>query len=161
MDETPKIINERNEDIQRIAKTIVDGKLNDNSLIIGQLDPMFLIGSTPIFWWPVDIEFLRELFFGEIIVVTIYNPAHFINKLRILGFTVKNIKKYEYSVEKVMNKNMVKVDGFSYFVSFIQNHLLREDVIVEVLSEFIKKIESGEIPASTKVQLGFIHHLHQ
>jgi len=159
--ETPKILYEKPEYLQKQAQTIVNGELEDNMIIIGELNPQFLIGSTPLFWWPVDIEFLRKLYFREIIIATIYNPAHFINKLRSLGFTVTQQKKYQCSVEKTVDGKNIEIEGFSYFVHFIQNHLLREDAVIDILSEFNRKIESKQYNTPTKIQLNFVHHLHK
>jgi hypothetical protein len=46
-------------------------------------------GATPIFWRSLPLDFIRKLIFREVTVVTIYNPAHLIRKLRALGYQVE------------------------------------------------------------------------
>lgn len=65
-----------------IDRSQVDNSTNVNSLIIGHIELGILPGMMPIFWWPVPVGLLHKMFFREVYIVTMYNPAHLIRSLR-------------------------------------------------------------------------------
>ncbi|MGI8992587.1 MAG: hypothetical protein ACR2I2_23770 [Bryobacteraceae bacterium] len=76
---------------------------HDNSIRMGEISTGFLPGCAPPFWLPVDLHFLRRLYFQGAIVQTIYNPAHVLERFRKAGFNViRSEDGLSYQIEKAV-----------------------------------------------------------
>lgn len=151
-------MNKRLVDVPRQAIQLIDMEQakqpnNINSLLIGGLDLETLMGTTPMFWWPVPVEFLRQVFFKDVVVLTLYNPAHLARKLRGLGFEVELIGKGQLKVRKVMGDKVFEMQGMDYFLNSIQRSLITEDATVELFAHLLGRIESGALTVNTRVEL--------
>jgi hypothetical protein len=122
-----------------------------NCTFIGSLDLGAYPGTTPMFWWPVPLEFVRKLAFHEVTVVTVYNPAHLIRKLRMLGFDVR-LNGIQLSLTKRVGKVQAEMGDMHHFLHYIQQHLVREDFVLEIFRKILRRIESGEIPSNTLIK---------
>jgi hypothetical protein len=150
-------IDKRLEDIENHAQNIVDRSqvgtsYDTNSIFIGSLDLGAYPGTTPMFWWSVPSEFVRKLVFHEVTVVTVYNPAHLIRKLRALGFEVL-LTGTQLSVTKRIGKAQVEMRNMHHFLHYIQQHLVRENFVLAILQKILKKVDSGEIPSNSIINL--------
>lgn len=137
------------------------GQQNDNALIIGDLRIETIRGTIPLFWWPVPIDLLEKLFFQEAMIVSLYNPAHLIAKIRDLGFEVETLRNTDsevpfYRITKTVGKSQIEI-GINYFLTTIQGSLVAEDGVVQTISNLLKEAEAGHIPRNAKVQLSIQH----
>jgi hypothetical protein len=146
-------------DLDIHALEIIDKDLGENRAIVGSLDPTFIVGSTPIFWWPIDLELIRKYFFGEVAIATVYNPCHLINKLKKEDFKVFTKDKRNFRLEKRINDKIMKIEDLNYYFSSIQNHLLSEKAVIEIFKIVSKKIELGEFPVQSRIDIHTIHNL--
>jgi hypothetical protein len=149
-------IDKRLDGIERHYLKIVDmsqvGTSYDaNCTFIGSLDLGAYPGTTPMFWWPVPSEFVRKLAFHEVTVITVYNPAHLIRKLRLLGFDVR-LNGTQLSLTKQVGKVQVEMGDMHHFLHYIQQHLVREDFILEIFRKLLRSIEAGKIPSNTQIK---------
>jgi hypothetical protein len=138
--------------VQLIDKSQVDPETNLNSLYIGHLNLHLLRGMIPIFWWNVPIDFLRDIFFRHVAVITLYNPAHLLRRLKMLGYEIERNGR-DYKVSKRIGDSSIELSSMEYFLSAIQNSLMHEDFVVEILSTLTKQIESGKVPPNSKIDL--------
>jgi hypothetical protein len=132
---------------------------NMNSIFTGRIDLRTFPGATPIFWWPLQAETLRKIFFREVEIVTFYNPAHLMRKLIDLGFTVEPLnRRRDYRISKKIGKRVIEPYGMSYFLKIVQNCLINEEFVISVFSNIIRQVEAGEVPSGTKIQLSLQQH---
>jgi hypothetical protein len=128
---------------------------NANSLAINALGRGALPGTTPLFWCPLKLSFLEKLFFQDAVVVTIYNPAHLIRKLRDQGFQARPLGNRRYEVYKMVGEKRMSLEGFDYFQRLIQDHLVDEDVVLGILSHAHSLIVSGKVGVNTRIPFYF------
>lgn len=122
-----------------------------NCTFIGSLDLGAYPGTTPMFWWPVPLEFVRKLAFHEVTVITVYNPAHLIRKLRLLGFEVR-LNGTQVSLTRRVGKVQAEMGDMHHFLHYIQQHLVWEDFVLEIFRKILRRVESGEIPSNTLIK---------
>ncbi len=117
-----------------------------NSIYIGSLfysennGPNFLFGTIPLFWWPVDPEIIRSIIFEEVIIFSIYNPAHLFERLECDGFEIEVVSPKHFLLRKHIGKSMIAFEHFDYFVSLIQHNLIPEDVVFNVVKASENKL---------------------
>ncbi len=135
---------------------------NTNSLIISALGRDSLPGATPLCWWPIPVSFLEKLFFQDATVVTIYNPAHLIRRLREQGFQVHLLGNRRYDIHKMVGERKMSLEGFDSFLRLIQNHLVSEDIVLSLLSHAQSIVETGRVGTSARIPFYFVpqfqHH---
>jgi hypothetical protein len=126
---------------------------NANSIIISPFGRATLPGATPLFWCPLSLAFLEKLFFLDAIIVTVYNPAHLIRKLREQGYQVRLLANHRYDIHKTVAKHRISLGGFDYWLRLIQDHLVDEEVVLRILSHAHSLVESGKVKG--KVHMPF------
>lgn len=145
-------------DLINNTKNILDKSSSENQLILGELSINYFIGGTPIFWWPLQKEALEELFFKEIILITIYNPYHFIKKLRESGFKVTNTGvKWHFKISRLINGREFSIENVNYFINAITYHLMKEETVIELFLKLVEKAKNGEFIENSKIELGITH----
>lgn len=147
-------------DFQNNVYTILDQTEKDNIIYRSlfyydeQGKVASLAGTVPVFWWPLDIEFIKAVIFQDVVIITIFNPIHFIKKLKDSGWkTERSEATGAYTaIQETMSPKM-KIENFSYFMKLIQNHLFREEAVVEIINDAIGTIGQESLPANIKVEL--------
>ncbi|MGZ5435662.1 MAG: hypothetical protein ACXWID_09365 [Pyrinomonadaceae bacterium] len=134
--------------------TQVGSPSNANSIFHSTLDLATFPGTTPIFWWSLPLDFIRKLIFHEVTVVTIYNPGHFVRKLRTWGYQVE-LHRTELKVTKRIGDSQLEMGNMHYFVNLIQQHLVREELVLATFENILKRIDSGEILPNSRIDLDF------
>jgi len=139
---------------------IMDNSTQDNSLYIGAIELFYKYGSTPIFWWPTNIDFIRQLFFKEITLLTLYNPLHFIRKIESIGFTVTMSNNgRSMKITKKIENNIVSFENSHYYLNMIQSHFMKEDSIVNIFKSLLDQFQKGELPLNSRIDFNMVHHL--
>ena len=96
-----------------------------------------------MFWWPLDIENLRKIFFEEVFIFTIHNPASLLAKLEAAGFSVSvDTATQEYEVQISDRGYTLRVEHFTYFLRLIQQNLFTEEKIIELLARFVQQTDA-------------------
>jgi len=138
--------------------SIIDQTRNDNSLYHSSFyydssgRAFGLKGTTPLLWWPLNINLIRAIIFQDIFIITIFNPVHLIKKLESIGWKVEqNAENGTYLVTKENNGTELRIEYFSYFMKLIQNYLFREEVIVNVIGDTAKTVDQEGLPPYTRV----------
>ena len=142
----------RLEKVVEHAVRLVHFKSHDNSIRMGEISTGFLPGCPPAFWLPVDLRFLRKLYFQGAVVQTIYNPAHILERFREAGFTlIQSENGRSYQIEKVVvpDRRFV-LENSNWFLRAIQGHLMKEDKVLECVAAIMQKMEQGDIPPNTR-----------
>jgi len=128
---------------------------------MGEISTGFLPGCAPPFWLPVDLHFLRKLYFQGAIVQTIYNPAHMLERFKDEGFTVtRSEDRSSYQIEKALQTGrQIVLENSSWFLAAIQHHLMKEETVIGCVVSIMERMEQGDLPPNTKVQLVVATHL--
>lgn len=134
----------------------------DNIIFIRTIDPRLgiLPGGLPIFWWPVDNNVLKEIYFGELFVITVYNLAFFIHKLRALGLEVSwDAKKEELNITRRTPERTETIFNNRYFIALIQNWLISEDSIIGLIKTFLEGTKDKVIKPGTRIDMQIIQEI--
>lgn len=148
------------EEVARIVRKGAD----DNELWIGPLhglDSKYRLtpGMVPMFWWPLDLDVIEALLFGDLLLFSAYNPAHLAAKLRAAGFEVEVLKgRRGLKVEKRVGDMICTLEGLDYFTHLVTGQFWREEAVVEALSSVSKRVEDGTIPPHTRIEMQIQQH---
>lgn len=130
------------------------------SIKINHIIPCVVMGLTPILWWPIDISSIKEIYFQEIVIFTVFNPAYLIQKLRQNGFqiTVKeNARKI--SISKKQDGYKFWQDDMQWYFGLIEQQLLKEDSIVSMYDTLMERICSEDPKKSLKINMNIMHDI--
>jgi hypothetical protein len=149
------------------APRIMKKESDQNSVFIGSLfysgrdGPHFVFGSIPLFWWPIKAEVIRSIVFQDVLVFSIYNPAHLFERLKAEGFEIIMESPQKIQLRKNVDGSSVTFENFSYFMHLIQHNFLPEDMVLEIIKaserELIKVKQSGG--KSARIELAFEQRL--
>lgn len=126
-----------NENYVEVVKKLIKKGADDNGIIVGQLlyNPDLTTkntpGTVPLFWHPINIKALKQLYFLDTIVVSLFNPVHLISEIENMGFHVDS----KYSKKKVEVKQAKGVERFDLFISYIINFLMTEAFVLESIKD--------------------------
>ena len=128
------------------AKKLIKKESNNNGIIIGQLlyNPDLTDkntpGTVPLFWHPIESKVLKQMYFLNTIVVSLFNPVHLIEEIEKLGYFVDS----KYSDKKRENIKPTKgIDRFDLFISYIINFLMTESFVIKSIKEIDKEYGKG------------------
>lgn len=117
------------------AKKLIKKDSPNNSLIMGQLlyNPDFgdknTSGTIPLFWYPLNPSLLKDLYFTQFFVLSLFNPAHLIGELHTNGYHVDS--KYLSAATRNNQGGFKKgVQQFDLFISYIVNFLQSEKSVL-------------------------------
>lgn len=131
-----------------------------NRIILSEIDGDLPAGATPLFWWPLEISFLKKIFFREVWIASIYNPAHFAERLMQKGFVISGQGRPEqWNVHKPIGKSKATLQGLQYFLSAIQHHFMKETIVVDLIEKVTA--EASTKGQDTKVNMIINHRMFQ
>jgi len=114
-----------------------------------------LPGMRPLFWSDINIETLRQIYYGEIHLFSIYNPGFLLSDLDELGYNLSDDRKTLTMVES--NGKITRIEGINLFLGMIHDHLHAESVVLRAIlksTEELKKY-SADQPTRAKVHYTF------
>jgi hypothetical protein len=150
---------------EKYALEIMREGSEDNMVFINSLQipsPRYQLplGMTPLFWWPLDLEFVKKILFRKVLIFSLYNPAHLIERLTQAGFDVRFIEnERRFEVTKSLGDRTAALEGFDYFVSLIVHQLFPEETVVQMIENTIEQMERENLPDYSKVELHIYQHL--
>ncbi len=129
--------------IREKAKSILLENSEENSLFLGNIGfeddgfPGVLPGTVPLFWWPIPVDQLHDLLFGSVLVISIYNPVHFWQKLRSDGYTLNigDKSRAMSATKKVKGSRVLRFENVDYYRLLAQHFLVTDDSIIDMLKE--------------------------
>jgi len=136
------------------VKLVKKGSKN-NGIIIGQLlyNPDFsdknTPGTVPIFWNPMDNAVLKRIYFIDCAIISLFNPAHLIEELIDMGFSVES--NYAPKAKIPTSRGKV-IRQFDLFISYIMNYLLTESFVTDAVKEAVEYAE-GKPFAQVSIRL--------
>lgn len=135
-----------------------------NSIYLGTLQyshdgrPISLLGTIPIFWWPISSDVARKIIFQEVTVATIYNPAHIIAELESKGYSISYTKnQHHFHLKLTIDGKIIQVEGMRYFIELISNYLFDESQVIDIIERSIREIKNKGIRPHVRYVLQFNH----
>lgn len=142
--------------LPRETMKILDRESSLNSLHQGTLDGSYFPGGTPLWWWPVDTELLRRIYLGEVVVVAIYNPAGLVAQLLADGFTSDDPTARDPVFHLAAGEDaQLTLGNFSFWISAIMHHLVKEETVVEVIRKARQHLLSMKPTTTTRMDIAF------
>lgn len=143
-------------EIQKIS----DMSSSNNSLRLGTfhygagLKSHILAGMIPLFWLSNDLEVLRQIYFQDILVITMYNPVHLIKKLTTLGFEVMpDAHHKKYTIVKKFEDRKAELLHFEFFLRLVENGLYNEQMIVDTFKTALDIAMNHKIQEPIEIEL--------
>ena len=141
---------------ERAVAEIVDPSAGpSNSLVIGsfyKFDPHIdshMPGLVPFFWWPLPIQTLKKVMFGEVLLVTVYNSLHLRRKLVEAGFLVADsVRPTEFTVKHIHEGRTAEFLGLDSMQRLITNYLFHERAVVRIIKGVFFGPHMQSIPAN-------------
>jgi len=152
------------ENIGDLTKRILIPEREDNSLIIGSLiytpdgKSHHLPGMYHPLWWPLSLGALRDLLLQDVIVTTVFNPAHLKSELETLGFEVAGNRLEDWKITKRKGKAVVDLKGIRFYAQMIQQYLFAEDAIIEIIKQSLPDIDVETKTSRMKIDIYIEQH---
>lgn len=138
----------------KVARRIIDPHSNGNALFVNALAMGFRAGSYPLLLSPLPSEVVRALLFKEVVMLTLFNPAHIIRKLERAGFEVVRDAKGNPSQVSMAG---LAARGLESTLSFIYQDMLPEVEWVRMVTEAHSTIRKQGLPAEAVGKVLFAH----
>jgi hypothetical protein len=118
-----------------------------------------LIGCAPLFWYPIKPIILKQIYFLEIYVLTLFNPTNFLADLSEIGIElIKDEVTNKPFFGKKGKKGIIKIEYFNYFFSLIENSLHTPKAVVSMIKEMVLLAESKEdVYKGSKIMTQIFH----
>lgn len=124
-----------------------------NQIVFGQVDNKLCHGQVPIFWWGINMDTIEKIIFQQLIIITLYNPAHLYEYFSNMGFTITISNKHQALIEKRDGKKKITIGNLDQFNHLIISNFLPIKIVIEASKGVIDKFENGEIETNAKVNL--------
>lgn len=149
--------------VEKEVRKIVKSNSKNNYFYVSSLfyseheGPNYLYGTLPLFWWPIDLEVIKSIIFREVVITSIHNTAHLIDRLEKNGYKVIINPPGEYTLEKSYGKSAMRFEGFYYFVQIMQLGLIPEDTIIRIVEKAEKETRklSKEKGCDIRMEISF------
>lgn len=120
-------------------------------------EPTLPHGMIPLFWWPLDLAFLKSVYLRQVALVSIFNPAHILCRLEKMGFTVTaDYSRRLFQAEKTIGKGILSVgESLPYMFHLVASHLFDEDAVISIFEQAMEKTAQG-MTGNAKIELEII-----
>jgi hypothetical protein len=141
------VVTKETSQIQGTVIKLMKPESKNNSCIINQMlydwdfSDKSAPGTVPIFWYPLNIELLRKLYFVEYYIIALFNPAYLIEDVQDLGFIVES----KYCANTNMAEPKYFIQRFDRFISYITDHLQTESFVIDCIKEIQKHPEKEKV----------------
>ena len=130
-----------------------------NSLVVGKLlygnenIDNNIRGSIPLFWMDIDDKVLRDIYFQDFEVISMFNPVHLIEELIDNGVFINSNFYPEKKIPKDIKHPIIKVEYFDLFLPFIVGHLQTEKSVVRIVEMMKKEMFDSKLSKNTKAEI--------
>jgi hypothetical protein len=153
-------IQHRISNVTDIGLLILEPALKDNALFIADLvtrddsSPIILRGTVPLVWWPVADRHLYDIIFGNVIVITLYNPSHLWESLREIGFDVEvDSHSRLLKLRRAQGELRVELGNLQHFDYLIRFFLMSERTFIRIIEQTVSGAMSKADGQSNRMRL--------
>lgn len=147
--------------LEKDAVNLVASGREDNALYIGSW-PFRENGMVPhrpgmthLVWWPLSASVLRQLILQEIVVFTVFNPAHLLETLEKSGFNTTTAYPTQFSAEKCLGGKSIRLEGLTHYFQLIQEYFFSEEDVGALLRQLEDEFPKMEQSQAARIDLHF------
>jgi hypothetical protein len=90
-------------------------------------------GTRPLFWSGLDLDVLKDIYYGKVHLFTYYNPGHLMCDIESLGFDFD--EKGMNFIRRMEGGMQYRLEGFPYFIKMTSEALHPEGCVLEIVSK--------------------------
>jgi hypothetical protein len=110
---------------------------------------------------------LADIAFGRVIVVTLFNRGHLLNRLNEKGFEIELGPKGQlHRARKKMGEKFMELENYDHFLSMVPQALMTEDAVMSMMDQTIDQTHrvppehrSAKIEFKTRIRRGSVRTL--
>ncbi len=146
--------NSLNEDFTKYVTKLKAINSPYNQFIVSEIDTKMFSHRIPVFWWKINDELCKKIYFKKVLILTIYNPAQIIQLFLDEGFEVTNFDKIEdIKLEKISNDKRIEVGSIQMYTDLINHNLMKTESVFSTVKIVMNEFENGKIPTDTKISV--------
>jgi hypothetical protein len=112
----------------------------------------YMLGLQPLFWQRIENNILKQIYFANVLIFTVYNPSFLISEIEKMGFSLSENKK---ELTKIIDGKIIRLTGIDYFLRMIHDYLYHEQIIIESIKETLDSLEKKGIKKNTVAKIVF------
>jgi len=147
---------------EEIKTKLVNLNSKHNSLWLGSLlyqdnnQPMEIPGFYSLFWEPIDIKLLKDIYFSNNIYITIFNPSYLIERLEKLGVEI-SVDKQKLKGAIKIGKKTISLESLNYYVILHIHFFYNLESIIDMISMQIDTVKNMKLKKPTRVNFEIIN----
>ncbi|MDO8380133.1 hypothetical protein [Phenylobacterium sp.] len=146
-------------DVVQWATSILPPAFTDNALLLGRVSigddgPGVTADAIPMACWPLPDDALRALVFGEVLLLTLYNPAHFWAALRERGFSVTLGERASVRrAVRTKGDQELHLEHADYFHGLVQRSFVSLESVLGMVDQLLDLTEEKAAEGFRKIQM--------
>lgn len=143
-----------NTEIKEIHNRLLDPQSKNNCMITSYLDTVPSNTRIPVFWWDIDDDLCKSVYFDAVTIVTIFNPARLLSLFEKDGYTVHNGQTpSETYLTKIEDKTKLELHSIEMVYNLISQNLMKTNDAFECTKSFLDLRKTGKIPLNSRVEM--------
>jgi hypothetical protein len=163
--ENIKMFKKREKEISDEIITLFDMQNPNHSIQYGSLHfdtklrPKTLIGTSPIFWYPIRPDILKDIYFQNVFVLSMFNPTQLFLDLGKKGLEfIRDEHTGKLFFGKKIGEKTLWFENLSYFLNLIKDHLQTEEAVITAIMQIVSLAESQkDLKMGLKIQPEIYH----
>ncbi|MDG5768272.1 hypothetical protein QA596_12480 [Balneolales bacterium ANBcel1] len=144
--------------IEKLVNQIVIPDSNYNQILLGNiLNPnpnnYLLPSATPFLFWPLDSKLFKEVTFHDSVFLSIYNPAHLIEKLKSHQFEIKKEGHRFFKLSSTIGGKHLDLGRLDTYINLITHEFYTEKTVVDILLKLRDNAKEGKLPPNKKIPI--------
>ena len=111
----------------------------------------------PIIWWEIESEYIKDIIWGNLWVMTAFNMSHFYSKLENEGFSLmlvsKDGERPKYRISKQIDGREVHIESNEMIIDLILQNLYKPSEVVDILCTMIRDTKDLHKENNVKINL--------
>lgn len=146
-----------NAEVKEVRDRLLNPQNKNNCIITGFLDTEPSNARIPIFWWDIDDDLCKALYFNTITVTTVFNPAQLLARFEKEGYTVSNGNSPPKThLTKIEDKVKLELHNMEMVYNLISQNLMKTNYAFEFIRNFLELRKTGKIPLNSQVEMHII-----
>lgn len=151
------------DELERQVLSLMDKDTDRNGMLFGSIHYNrkrginLTQGTKPFFWSELPMEHIKKIYFGEVAVLTVYNPLHLWRLLEERGFRLEYVERYNKKcliIDRPLGSLIISSLG--YFFNLITCHLMDEKTVLKMIEETIESTKDIKEPTEVLTQFRIV-----
>ncbi len=143
-----------NTEIKEIFNRLLNPQSKNNCMITSYLDTVPSNARIPIFWWDIDDDLSKSLYFNAITIVTVFNPARLLSLFESDGFAVHNGQiPSKTHLTKIEDKTKLELHNMEMIYNLISQNLMKTRDAFEFIKSFLELRKTGKILLNSCIEM--------